>query len=74
MAYVSAAPRGHTVAPLAWLSAIVDTVKLELLRRRVYRETYNELAMLTERELADVGLSALMIRDVAHEAARKVRL
>ena len=38
-------------------------------RRRVYRETYEELAALSPRELDDLGISRENIRDVAHQAA-----
>lgn len=40
-------------------------------RHRVYRETYNELAALGDRELNDLGLSRSMIRGLAKEAADK---
>ncbi|WP_299863077.1 DUF1127 domain-containing protein [uncultured Roseobacter sp.] len=38
---------------------------------RVYRETYNELAQLSDRDLNDLGLSRSMIRGLALEAAEK---
>lgn len=41
-------------------------------RVRVFRETYDELNALTDRELADIGLSRAMIGDVAREAASEV--
>ncbi len=36
---------------------------------RVYRKTLNELETLSDRELNDLGLSSLSLRDVAYEAA-----
>ena len=36
---------------------------------REYLATYNELNALSDRELADIGLSRLNIRDIAREAA-----
>jgi uncharacterized protein YjiS (DUF1127 family) len=36
--------------------------------RREYQATYNELNALSDRELADIGLSRLNVRDVAREA------
>ena len=36
---------------------------------RLYRQTYNDLAMLSGRELADMGLNRSQIRRVALEAA-----
>lgn len=38
-------------------------------RRRVYRQTYNELSNLTTRELDDLGIARSMIRRLATEAA-----
>jgi uncharacterized protein YjiS (DUF1127 family) len=38
-------------------------------QHRLYKRTYNELAALTGRELADLGLSRSGIRRVALEAA-----
>jgi uncharacterized protein YjiS (DUF1127 family) len=35
---------------------------------RTYRRTYAELAQLTDRELADLGISRASIRDIAREA------
>ena len=36
---------------------------------RVYLETRNELEALSDRELADLGISRLNIRDIARQAA-----
>lgn len=38
-------------------------------RRQVYRQTYNELAALSSRDLADLGISRGQIASVAYEAA-----
>ncbi|HRO10291.1 DUF1127 domain-containing protein [Amaricoccus sp.] len=35
---------------------------------RLYRRTLDELEALSDRELADLGLSRLQIRDIAHES------
>ncbi|KEO61559.1 hypothetical protein DT23_00910 [Thioclava indica] len=40
-----------------------------LARRKVYRQTLNELRSLSRRELDDLGLHASMITRVAYEAA-----
>jgi len=40
-------------------------------RRRVYKTTYSELAAMSARELADIGLSKANIGAVAYEAAYK---
>ncbi|MFK7876796.1 MAG: DUF1127 domain-containing protein [Paracoccaceae bacterium] len=38
-------------------------------RRRVYNQTYKELASLSNKDLADIGLNWSNIRSVAFEAA-----
>ena len=38
-------------------------------KRRVYTLTGSELNALTDRELADLGISRLSIHDIAHDAA-----
>ena len=36
---------------------------------RLYRKTLSELEAMTDRDLADIGVSRLSIRDIAREAA-----
>lgn len=36
---------------------------------RVYRQTFNELARLDDRDLADMGINRAMIPSIAREAA-----
>lgn len=48
---------------------VVASVKAALARRAVYTQTVRELNALTERELADLGISRLEIAAVAREAA-----
>ncbi len=72
MAYVSAAPRSEFHVNTGWLRSLVDSAKLRIERQRAYRRTYGELSMMTERELADINLSSLDIRDVAREAAARI--
>jgi uncharacterized protein YjiS (DUF1127 family) len=36
--------------------------------RRLYRRTLDELSALSDRELADLGLSRLSVRDIAYES------
>ena len=38
-------------------------------RRKIYRRTVNELAVLTDRELADLGIGRSEIRSIAYQAA-----
>ncbi|MCK0167386.1 DUF1127 domain-containing protein [Jannaschia sp. S6380] len=51
------------------LAARIDAVRAELAKRSIYRRTLNELSALSNRDLADLGLSRSMIPAVAHEAA-----
>lgn len=44
--------------------------RLAQTRRAVFRRTFNELAGLTDRELADIGIPRAHIRRVARDAAR----
>lgn len=64
----------------SWLDVVLDASrtiihqKREQMRdaqakRRVYRATYNELSMLTNRDLADLGIPRSNIKRVALEAA-----
>lgn len=41
-------------------------------QRRVYRQTYQELECLSDRDLADLGISAAQIPFIAREAANAV--
>lgn len=55
-----------------WMDlSFISTIKLNLSerleRRRLYKQTINELSSLTDRELHDIGLSRSMIRSVAEE-------
>ncbi len=72
MAYVSATPRTELSVNANWFVDLVDGIKLSLERSRAYRQTYAELSMMSERELADINLSGLSIREVAREAAARV--
>ena len=49
--------------------AFFNDLSARLEQRRIYRETYNELAALNGRELADLGISRSQIRGLAHETA-----
>lgn len=69
MAYVA----NHTsvAAPKAsGLSVFFANVAERARKYRIYRETFNELNALSNRELADLGLSRSMIRRLAIEASQ----
>lgn len=51
------------------LVARINEFKTAAAKRKVYRTTLNELSALSNRDLADLGLSRSMIRSVALEAA-----
>ena len=64
----------------SWLDAVLDAnrsffhqkrerIRDALARRKVYRATYRELSMLTDRDLADLGIPRSSIRRLALEAA-----
>lgn len=46
-----------------------DRMQDALAKRKVYRATYHELSMLTDRDLADLGIPRSSIRGLALEAA-----
>jgi uncharacterized protein YjiS (DUF1127 family) len=48
-----------------WVAGIRAAVQ----RNRIYRDTLAELESLNDRELADIGLSRVQIRDIAREHA-----
>lgn len=51
------------------LAILKDSVLTAINQRRVYLRTVAELNSLTDRELADLGISRLGIADIAREAA-----
>lgn len=74
MAYVTATtPRLNGFS----LSRYIRNLMVEANRARARRDTYNrvysELSTMTDRELADINLSRLAIRDVALTAAEIIR-
>lgn len=51
------------------VAALRDLVMTAIAQRRTYARTVAELNSLTDRELADLGISRISIPEVAHEAA-----
>jgi len=45
----------------------------QIKRWRMYRRTYNELAALDDRTLADINISRAEIPGIAHHAATSIR-
>ena len=68
MAYVNSTP----VARKGFADRLVvlrDAALAAIAQRRTYLRTVAELNALTDRELADLGISRLGITEIAHEAA-----
>ena len=51
------------------LMAAIQHMQENRARRVIYRQTVRELNALTNRDLADLGISRAMISRLAHEAA-----
>ncbi|GAA3854416.1 DUF1127 domain-containing protein [Celeribacter arenosi] len=61
--------RTATPAYAARSNGFFATLAERFARYRVYRETVNELEALSDRDLADLGLSRATVKAVAYEAA-----
>ena len=68
MAYVSTT-RLVTNGFVDRFASLVNSIKMFAQRRAIFDQTVRELDALTNRELADLGIARLNIRDVAREAA-----
>ena len=68
MAYVNSS-RAASLGLSDRISAVVASVKLSLQRRATFQHTLNELNALSDRDLADLGLSRSSIRMIARAAA-----
>lgn len=61
-----------TNAPSGFGTNLFAGLRDTLRRRATFLRVYDELAVLSDRELEDIGLTRGMIRDVAAEAAAEV--
>lgn len=68
MAYVNST-RANTVSISDRFGSLVAGFKAAMARRRIYDQTVRELASLSDRDLADLGISRSVITQVASEAA-----
>ena len=50
-------------------SAFIDGLKVRMERRRIYAQTRDELAALSNRDLADLGIHRSEIPRIAYQAA-----
>ncbi|MEW9919051.1 DUF1127 domain-containing protein [Marimonas sp. MJW-29] len=69
MAYLTTTT-GNGNAAFAGIAGTFEKIALRLRERRLYRETFDGLSALTNRELADLGLTRSDLRAVARKAAR----
>ncbi|AXC49524.1 DUF1127 domain-containing protein [Paracoccus suum] len=51
------------------VSVMLENLRVARARRSIYRQTVRELGALSDRDLADLGLSRGSIRQVARDAA-----
>jgi uncharacterized protein YjiS (DUF1127 family) len=68
MAYVNSS-RAASFSLADRISGFIALTKANLARRAVYNQTVRELLILSDRELADLGISRYDIPAVAREAA-----
>ena len=71
MAYISATPRAEFNVNAGWFTSLVQSLRLRIERQRAYYRTLEKLSSMSDRELADINLSRVSIRDVAREAAER---
>lgn len=69
MAYATNINTATQGAVASRFSALFDTLRTGLAKRKLYHNTLNELQVLSDRELADLGLHRSMLRRIAYEAA-----
>lgn len=56
----------------ARLAGLRETFRTRMERRRVFKQTFNELSALSDRDLADLGLARSEIRRIAWQAANEI--
>lgn len=47
---------------------LLDWLRRSYAEHKLYRQTLNELQSLSDRELNDIGISRLVVKDVAHHS------
>lgn len=72
MAYTAQTQTRPAFGGFARFDALLGDVKTFMARRSLYRATLRELSMLSNRELADLGLSRSEIKRVALEASNDI--
>ena len=71
MAYANETRRAPELSILSRVAELRSDLVERFAQFRLYRATLNELASLSDRDLADLGLHRGMIADVAREASYK---
>ena len=69
MAYATQTQHATGGSAWLWLGNLRTTLADRAAKHRLYRQTLSELASLTDRDLADLGIHRADIRDVAANAA-----
>ncbi|WP_394178492.1 DUF1127 domain-containing protein [Yoonia maritima] len=70
MAYVNANLQNATGNQFGrMINDTIAGVKAAAARRAVYREVFGQLNNMSDRDLADIGVARISIRDVAKQAA-----
>lgn len=67
MAYINNTHSAH-ISLTDRVTATLKSMRAAMHRRKVYKQTVNELSALSNRELTDLGLSRSMISRVALES------
>lgn len=61
----------HTTANAGFIARLRDSFADRIRRMAVYQQTRSELEAMTDRDLADIGITRFMIADLAREAAAR---
>lgn len=59
----------HAIDAGSWLDSLRAALAMRIKWYATYRETYNELNALGDRELADIGLSRHALKAISRQAA-----
>ncbi|WP_417597823.1 DUF1127 domain-containing protein [Pararhodobacter oceanensis] len=59
----------HNTGIMASLRQFGERMRVKAQQNQAYRQVFDELSMLSDRDLADIGLSRSDITDVAKQAA-----
>ena len=71
MAYASNTQNASQGGIAARVEALIVDVRARMARRKIFNDTFREMAQLSDRDLADLGLHRTEIRRVAWQAANE---